>query len=354
MPIYPGRRKGTHRVTVWKDGRQHEETVEGSKADALEHEARMRLELGARSRTRQRIAPAFSVFCAEAYEPHARARLGADTWRKVRCYQVATLAEFFGTRRLSELSASLVDAYVAQRLKSVVATSVNNELRVLGTLLRFAREECGYPVPELRIRRVKQTVRRVRAWSSVEVRRLLSASARVDPDFVPMLVFLLNTGCRKGEAIAAPWSWVDPRRRALCVGAYERWAPKSKRPREIPLSAALERTLRSLPRSTRWIFPNVHGERYREFPQKRFTAVTLAAGLKGGPHTCRHTFASMFLAAGGTLYDLSAILGHSATRTTELYAHLLPGHLERARNAVNVDARGRNPGTTLAKKRASA
>jgi hypothetical protein len=30
------------------------------------------------------------------------------------------------------------------------------------------------------------------------------------------------------------------------------------------------------------------------------------------------------------------VLGHSHQRVTELYAHLLPGHLDRARNAVNL------------------
>jgi len=33
---------------------------------------------------------------------------------------------------------------------------------------------------------------------------------------------------------------------------------------------------------------------------------------------------------------LAQVLGHSDQRVTELYAHLLPGHLARARNAVNL------------------
>jgi hypothetical protein len=37
-------------------------------------------------------------------------------------------------------------------------------------------------------------------------------------------------------------------------------------------------------------------------------------------------------------HQLAGILGHSQTRVTELYTHLLPGHLDRARNAVNLSA----------------
>jgi len=37
-------------------------------------------------------------------------------------------------------------------------------------------------------------------------------------------------------------------------------------------------------------------------------------------------------------------LGHSETRTTKLYAHLLPSHLERARNVVSFPAPMRRAG----------
>ena len=60
------------------------------------------------------------------------------------------------------------------------------------------------------------------------------------------------------------------------------------------------------------------------------------AGLTGGPHQLRHTFASHFLHETRDLKLLAEVMGHSHERVTELYAHLLPGHLDRARNAVNL------------------
>ncbi len=50
----------------------------------------------------------------------------------------------------------------------------------------------------------------------------------------------------------------------------------------------------------------------------------------------RHTFASHFLQKVPDLFLLAQVLGHSHQRLTELYAHLLPDHLARARNAVNL------------------
>jgi integrase len=354
MPVYPGRRKGTHRVTVWAGEKQHEEIVEGSRADALEHEARMRIALGVRTRLKQRTAPVFSVFSVEDYAPHARAHLGGDTWHRSRRYFVKRLRGHFGPYRLDEITGVVVDGFVRARLAAKLKpSSINTELRVLVTMLRFARIDMGYPMPELRVRYLKPPQRRVRAWTPAEVERLFASAAKRDRELVPLLAFLLNTGCRKGEAMAALWDWIDWPRRSLRIDCYEGWAPKSRRPREVPLSAALEAVLRSMPMPSDWIFPNDDESRRVTFPDRRFTEVRDAAGLKGGPHTCRHTFASMFLAAGGSLFELSALLGHTASRTTELYAHLLPGHLERARGRVNLDARGRNPGVALAKKAAS-
>src|SRR5437016_440027 len=53
-----------------------------------------------------------------------------------------------------------------------------------------------------------------------------------------------------------------------------------------------------------------------------------------GPHTLRHTFASHFLKQVPDLFLLARVLGHSYTRVTRLYSHLLPEHLARACNAV--------------------
>jgi len=50
----------------------------------------------------------------------------------------------------------------------------------------------------------------------------------------------------------------------------------------------------------------------------------------------RHTYASHFLASVPDLFLLAQVLGHSSIRITELYSHMLPGRLNRAKNAVSI------------------
>jgi integrase len=346
MPIYPGRRPGTFRVVIWVRGKAVEAIFEGSKSEARDHEARMRLEHRVTRGRSPRSVARFSRFCVEEYAPHAQARLASSTWR-TRQFILATLVEHFGDLPLSDFSTERIDAFTQARLEAKLEPSyINTDLTVLGAILRWARVDRKEAVGEFRIRMLRTDRRRVHCWTRDEVEALLSTARRDDPELEAMLVFLVNTGCRKGESIAAEWSWVDTRAKMLRIPVTKYWRPKSRRPREVPLSDALWRMLRDRLRTSRWIFPTQFGERHRGFPDPRFRAVRDAAGLKGGPHCTRHTYASHFLQKVPDLFELAAMLGHSHTRTTELYAHLLPGHHEKARNAVNL-------GGTLARRRAS-
>lgn len=334
MPIYKGRRRGTWRVVIWAAGAPDEKIVPGSKADARAFEARRRVELGQRPTTR--VAPKFFDFCAEVYTPYAKTHLRASTWDKARKYQVTTLMNHFGNLTLTEFAPEHIEAFKVARRAKVKASSVNNELRVLRTILGHAKAQ-GYPCSDVAWKKLPtRGAGRVRVWTAAEIGKLYDAARAHVPELLGVLVFLANTGCRKGEAIACEWSWIDSERGLVCIPSNDSWTSKSGRPREIPLSRALRATLSGPRKHERWVFPNRNADRYACFPEELFRRVRDAAGLVGWPHTLRHSFASLFLAAVPDLFLLAQILGHSHTRVTELYSHLLPDHLGRARNAVDL------------------
>lgn len=314
-------------------GKPLEWIVEGGKTEAEAFEALKRTELRVESLS-TRVAPRFSEFCRLHYVPFVKTNLKKTTWAP-RLYTIATLAEFFGEMKLIEIGASDVETYKGIRSPELAASSMNAELRTLGTVLRHA-SAAGFPAQVPPIRYLREPEGRVKVWNMAELSRLFVEAGKRSPEMLRMIVFLLNTGMRKGECLAAEWSWVDFPARMLSIPATAEWTPKSGRAREVPISDACMETLTVPRRSDRWIFPSRWSRQHARFPDPMFEEIQRAAGLSGGPHSLRHSFASHFLQTVPDLFLLAKVLGHSHGRVTELYAHLLPEHLNRARNAVNL------------------
>lgn len=337
MPIY---KRGPARweVRIYRDGRPAARIVRGSKADAEAFEARWRVELEAGAALSTRVAPTFSDFFRQQYGPHAQAHLKESTWRNRR-YQLATLDAAIGDLQLTRLTAAEVETYKHARLRAGIAHgTINDELKVLRAALNFAKR-IGIPTALPRWDRLPQRRRRkVMAWTAVEVDRLYRAVQAESPAILPLVVCLVNTGMRRGEAIALRWESVDLERDLLRVWPNDEWEPKDGEAREVPIGAALRPFLDLAGPAEAPVFPTRAGAAYAFWPQRQFDRARVAAGLTGGPHTTRHTYATHFLARRPDLHLLAQVLGHSHTRVTQLYAHLLPDHLERARDAVCLPA----------------
>lgn len=346
MPIY--RRKNTSkrrrvegqqwRVVLMHRGERIERAFVGTRQDAKAFEAAELSKLATRPRGEHRGVPTFAEFCEHTYKKHAELHLASSTWKR-RKSQLAELGGFFGDMRLDEIGISEVDEYQRLRLsEELKPVSVNNECRVLRAVLNYSAR-LKLIVSERVVRELKVAEGRVRVWDDKQVKALLAACAEVSPDIVPLVICLLNAGLRKGEAIALTWENVDLERGFLRIWPTVDWKPKNGRPREVPISKALKVILKAQEgKSKEYVFPSASGEAFAFWPKRQFDRARRKAGLQGGPHTARHTFASFFLRAQPDLYLLGKILGHSDMAVTRLYTHLLPDHLERARNAVDISS----------------
>ncbi len=330
------RAPGKWKIVLQIRGRRFDRVIAGSLDDAKEAEARLRLEL--EPQADPHATPRFLEFSRSKYKPHAELHLAPATWQKVK-YKLALLADHFGDLKLSEIGQDDVQSYKLKRKNAGIrATTINTDVRVLLRVLNYARE-CGVTLAPLRVKALPEKGQtRAKAWTSGEVTALMEATLKHAPAIVPLVTFLANTGCRKGEALALQWSNVDLARGLIAIHPSDEWRPKGNRPREIPISGALRPWLESSKGTTRWVFPCPGtGERYASWPQLQFDRAREAAGLTGGPHTLRHTFASRFLERCPDIYLLARILGHEDVKITmKHYAHLLPGHLEAARDMVLI------------------
>lgn len=334
MPVYKKGEK--YRIVVWHGGIRHDFILSGTKKEADTFEANKRLELNALDpSTAGRLAPTFAAFSVGAYEKHAERHLKTRTWKN-RKYQLEILCDHIGALKVSDISTGDVERFKNARLDAKIrASTINDDLKVLRAVLSYARD-LGIPVGSPKIKNVPThgVTRRVQCWTKIQVGKLYKAVREKSPEILGLVVFLLNTGCRKGEALALDWAAVDTKRRIVRIVPSEEWQPKNGEARELTISDALLPFLLAKKR-TGPVFLNRRKKRYSMWPQRAFDRAREAAGLTGGPHTTRHTFATHFLASCPDLFLLAKLLGHGHAYVTELYSHLLPDHLRRARNVVN-------------------
>ncbi|MND82153.1 Tyrosine recombinase XerD [compost metagenome] len=135
-----------------------------------------------------------------------------------------------------------------------------------------------------------------------------------------LTIFLLDTGCRVGEALKLRPEHVDRQRKCVLFGDT-----KNGTTRMIPL------TDRALDSVLKW------GEvkSVSVFDQK-FKRAREHAGLGNDvtPHVMRHTNASRLAQSGVSVVILKAWLGHKTIRMTDRYAHLDTSSLQVAKDVL--------------------
>lgn len=165
-----------------------------------------------------------------------------------------------------------------------------------------------------------------------------------------IVILLLNTGLRIGEALALEWTDVDfehkrlkirknvvyvkkrskDGRKAQGYQTVQQNTPKTKSgDRIIPLNQEAVMALmavKTINGNCRYVFATRCGKRiHPRNIDRMFRSVLRNCEIKGaGVHTLRHTFASRLFASGVDVKTVSQLLGHSEVGVTyDTYIHLI-------------------------------
>ena len=194
----------------------------------------------------------------------------------------------------------------------VSESTVRRERGLLQSIFERAIDE-GYDIrnPFRGIKRGKDKPR-TRVLTLDEETKLLDA---LHPRFQRFVRFALGTGCRLDEIRG-----IDSKQDVDWIRGTVHVIGKFRKERDVPMqpdaNAALKEQLEE------------EGKLWKQNPQ-RLREVLAEGAVRAKipsitPHALRHTFGTRWLQAGGDIYKLSKILGHSSVAVTEAhYAHLL-------------------------------
>lgn len=182
----------------------------------------------------------------------------------------------------------------------------------------------------------EQTIIRLLKQHHVEL--LLTAAKAEQPVWMGrrdhmVITLFLNTGIRASELTGLMVNDV-------CADKFSRYIVvygKGRKERQVPLdpdtSARLHRWihLQRPHQMSEYVFTSMKGTKLTVFGidqvVKRLVEKAAITDIDIYPHLFRHTFASQYVLGGGSVYDLSRILGHTSVTVTETYLRGMEGYI---------------------------
>jgi integrase/recombinase XerD len=116
---------------------------------------------------------------------------------------------------------------------------------------------------------------------------------------------------------------------------------KGKKDRYVPLSEIQAKVMRkylSVYAPTGYLFEGVHGGKYSTTSIRSVVKRSArAAGIskRVTPHTLRHSFATHMLEQGVNLRYIQKVLGHSQSKTTEIYTHITDMGMDQVKSPLD-------------------
>ncbi|HCS21731.1 MAG TPA: hypothetical protein DIW47_14430 [Bacteroidetes bacterium] len=164
-----------------------------------------------------------------------------------------------------------------------------------------------------------------------EVTRLIQKSPNEKARMIVTLLY--STGLRVGELVELQWDQIQYDEGLIWVRRG-----KGKKDRQVPLSSKVAEQLNHYKKrfgQSTYVFEGQYGGPYTARSVNAYiTAMAQAAQIKKkvSAHTLRHSFATHLLGGGTDLRYIQTLLGHSSSKTTEIYTHVSMRKLKELEN----------------------
>jgi integrase len=282
-----------------------------------------------------RAVPTFAQFIEDQYLPHVRSY--KKSWETDVSLLKNHLLPRFGTRYMDEISRQdIVKMHSDRRASGAAPGSANRLLIMMRYIFNLALR---WEVPGIKGNPTKNVPlmaednKKERYLNEDEARRLYEAVCDSENTMLKYIVpMLILTGARKREVLDAKWEDFDFDRRLWRIPTT-----KLGKPRHVPLSDGVLNLLSAMERKGDWVFANPKTNKPFVSIFCGWNTARKKAGLADvRVHDLRHSFASLLINSGRSLYEVQKLLGHTQIRTTQRYAHLAPETLLAASNAATL------------------
>ncbi len=254
----------------------------------------------------------------------------------IRTYTVAftDFINYYSKKDLLEISEEDIKKYLLYLVeKRKVSASYQNQ--VINAIKFYYEKVCGRKkLPYITIDRPFQDKILPTVLSEEEVMRILNSVTNIKHKAILLTIY--SAGLRISEVINLKVADIDSSRKAIIIKGA-----KGKKDRNSILSDKLLLFLREyfkLYKPKMWLFEGQTGEQYSDSSiQAIFRDACYKAKIqkKATVHTLRHSFATHLLERGTDLRYIQELLGHSSSKTTEIYTHITHKGMEQVKSPLD-------------------
>lgn len=228
---------------------------------------------------------------------------------------------YFENRETKQLTKEEIEGFL-YHLKSKNQLTDKQQNVMISAIKFYYEAVLGKPREYYEIQRPKKHISLPNVLSSQEILAILSSPKNIKHKAI--LYTIYSAGLRLNELIQLRIEDIHSDDAYIFVKSA-----KGKKDRKTVLSKALLTVLREYYKAYKpayWLFEGQSGGQYSASSvQKVFRKAVKASNINPWAtiHTLRHSFATHLLLQGSNLRHIQALLGHSSSKTTEIYTHVM-------------------------------
>ena len=271
--------------------------------------------------------------CPEDYVQKLELKKYATNTAKTYIVCFEAFINHYKNHELMAINEELIREYLQKLVQENKSNSYINQ--AVNSIKFYYEIVHGMPNRFYSVERPRATQSLPKVISKEEVLALINATKNIKHKCIVSLLY--SAGLRRSELLNLKINDVDSKRMLIRVESS-----KGNKDRMTLLSKSVIQDLRIYFKEYKpktWLFEGLKSRQYSgESVVKIIKRSALKAKIKRNvtPHTLRHSFATHLLENGTDLRYIQSILGHSSSKTTEIYTHVAINSFDNIKNPLDL------------------
>lgn len=281
---------------------------------------------------RKRQLPTNYRACPTSYLDKLELRKYANNTVKTYVTSFETFINYYISKDLVAINESDVRKYILKLVQEDRSNSYINS--AINSIKFYFESVLGMPNRFYQIERPRKEKKLPKVLSKEDVLSVIANTNNLKHKCIVSLLY--SSGIRRNELVNLKISDIDSKRMLIRIEAA-----KGNKDRYTLLSNSLLEDLRKYYKQykpEKYIVEGMYGKQYSAQSIGKIVGnAAKKAGIKISvtPHMLRHSFATHLLEAGVDLRQIQVLLGHSSSKTTEIYTHVATTTFKKIKNPLD-------------------